>query len=91
MDFFFFVSEEVEVTEFFCHFRTRDIRWRQHLDVKRKQENSLNEQRLLEARRKFVQSQNLLRQLIQEKDQKRQEALGNANRKKGTTTTTTFA
>ena len=51
------------------------MKWRMHIDTKRKSENTTNEQRLLEARAKFIQSQNLLRKLIQDKEDRRREVM----------------
>ena len=50
------------------------------MDQKRLQEAILSEQRLLEARKLFHQSQDLLRRLIQEKDERTKRFFENAQR-----------
>jgi len=70
-----------EIKEIQESHRVRETRWRHHIESKRKAENSVNEQRLLEARNKFIQSQNLLRKLIQEKEDRRKELMENQNQK----------
>ena len=57
------------------HCRAREVKWRLHIEAKRRSENTTNEQRLIEAREKFIQSQNLLRKLIQDKEDRRREVM----------------
>lgn len=48
--------------------------------AKRKAESEANERRLLEARNRFLQSQDLLRQLIKEKEERAKQACADANK-----------
>jgi len=50
------------------------------VEQKRAQEAFLNEQRLIEARKLFLESQDLLKRLIREKDERTRQFVENAQR-----------
>ena len=62
--------------------KNRDIEWKNIVLKKREQENKMNSQILLDAKRKLVQSQNYLRNLIIQKDERREKLHQNAKMQK---------
>ena len=60
----------------------KDLEWKNLIQVKRKQENEINHRKLLEAKKRFVHSQNYLRSLILKRQQKREEMCQTAIKQK---------
>ena len=58
----------------------REHIWRQQVAHKRLHESLANEQRLIEARKRFLESQDLLRRLIKEKDERAEQIVQSAQR-----------
>ena len=58
--------------------KNRDEEWRNVVLKKREQENEINSQKLLDAKRKLVQSQNHLRKLMLQKEERREKLHENA-------------
>ena len=69
-------KREVENIEF--ERKNRDFAWAKLVLTKRKQEDEINSQKLMDAKQKFLQSQNHLRNLMLEKQERRDKLHQNA-------------
>ena len=69
-------QREVENIEY--ERKNRDVEWRNLILKKREQENKVNNQKLLDTKQKLVQSQNYLRNLIMQKQERREKLHQNA-------------
>ena len=61
-----------------CERNNRNNEWKKIVFRKREEENEINSQKLLDAKRKLVQSQNCLRTLMLQKDERREKQQQNS-------------